>query len=174
MCYVNNYYVKLMLVACLLLVVGCDTTKDLNPSGKDKSIPVEQQAPDFTAQDTLGSSYTLSNELATADAVVLYFTMWCPICDSHMSHMRSSLNDDFPGVSFLIVDYVTGSIQASRSYQLANGYSDMIVLVDTEQSLLKTFDASMGTTVIIDSAGFVVLNEDYKDGQKVRTTLEEL
>ena len=125
-------------------------------------------------QDTLGNSYALSTELATADAVVLYFTMWCPICDSHASHMRSAIIPDFPQVRFLLVDYVTGSITASRSAQLSNGYASSTVLVDTDLSLFNLYQASMGTTVVIDSTGIVRMNEDYKDGVKLRAVLEAL
>jgi len=32
----------------------------------------------------------------------------------------------------------------------------------------------MGTTVVIDSAGIVNMNEDYKDGVKLRAVLGEL
>jgi peroxiredoxin len=167
-----------------LSVAGCQqVADDLSPSGSDKrpdvvagsmGTQVNQQSPDFAVQDTLGNSYALSTELASADAVVLYFTMWCPICDSHASHMRSTIMPDFPQVKFFLVDYVTGSITASRSAQLSNGYASSTVLVDVDQSLFDLYQASMGTTVVIDSTGIVRMNEDYKDGVKLRAVLEAL
>ncbi len=116
----------------------------------------------------------MRKKVSIFDGVVLYFTMWCPICDSHMGHIRSNLIDDFPNVSFLVVDYVTGSVSASRAAQLANGYASFTVLADSNQALFSTFNGSMGTTVVIDSSGTVKLNEDYKDGRKVRAVLEAL
>lgn len=176
--------VRAIAVGALLLVAGCqEITDDLSPSGTDRrpdvvagsmGTQVGQQSPDFAVQDTLGNSYALSTELATADAVVLYFTMWCPICDSHASHMRSAIIPDFPRVKFFLVDYVTGSITASRSAQLSNGYASSMVWVDVDQSLFGLYQASMGTTVVIDSAGIVKMNEDYKDGVKLRAVLDAL
>lgn len=177
-------YVKFALIACLFALVGCqDVTDDLNPTNEDQRPPVEagsegsavsQQAPDFTVTDSKSVNHTLSTELTQADGVLLYFTMWCPTCDSHMGHIRSNLVDDFPNVTFWVVDYVTGSVQASRAAQLANGYASFTVLVDADHNLFDTFGGSMGATVVIDSNGKVVLNEDYKDGSKVRSVLEAL
>ncbi len=176
--------VKLLALGTLLLLTGCgDTFDDLAPSGKDrrptveKNVPgsyVGQNAADFTLPDTLGENVNLATELADAKGVVLYFNMWCPICDSHMSHMRSYVVPDFPDVKFLIVDYVSGSVERSRSAQLSNGYAGFTVLVDTDGSVLNQFDATMGTTVVIDSAGIIRMNEDYKDGSKLYDTLEAL
>lgn len=182
------YYVKYWLPACLLLallnVTGCqDIADDLNPSSDDERPAVEagstgsqpnQLAAAFTAVDTKNNSHTLADVLAQTDGLVLYFTMWCPICDSHMGHIRSNLIGDFPNVSFLIVDYVTGSVSSSRAAQLANGYASFTVLADSDQALFSTFNGSMGTTVVIDSSGTVKLNEDYKDGRKVRAVLAAL
>ncbi len=165
----------LLATLVLLLLAGCgDTFDDLAPSGKDKRNLVEQNAADFTLPNTLGENVNLATELADAKGVVLYFNMWCPICDSHMSHMRSYVVPDFPDVKFLIVDYVSGSVERSRSAQLSNGYAGFTVLVDTDGSVLHQFDATMGTTVVIDSAGIIRMNEDYKDGSKLYATLEAL
>ncbi len=168
----------------LLGLSGCQgLSDDLSPEGSDQrpdvaagssGSQVSQLAPSFTAVDSLGATHTLAAELATVDGVVLYFTMWCPTCDSHMSHIRSSLMADFPNVTFLIVDYVTGSVVASRSAQLANGYASFTVLADTGLALYNDFDGGMAVTVVIDSAGIVQFNEDYKDGAKVRATLAAL
>ena len=177
-------YVKFYLLACLLIFAGCQQiTDDLNPSNDDErpevtagsiGSEVGQQAAGFAATDTLNNTHTLADELLAADAVLLYFTMWCPTCDSHMGHIRTNLVADFPNVTFLIVDYVTGSVAASRASQLANGYASFTVLADNDLTLFNTFKGSMGATVIIDSSGTILLNEDYKNGAKVRTVLEAL
>jgi peroxiredoxin len=168
----------------IVLLTACqEIGDDLTPSGADKrpavvagspGSQVGQQSPEFSVQDTLATTHTLSAELAASNGVVLYFTMWCPICDSHASHMRSAIIPDFPAVNFYLVDYVTGSVTASRSAQLSNGYGSSTVLVDVDQSLFNLYQASMGTTVVIDSSGIVRMNEDYKDGAKLRAVLEAL
>jgi len=174
----------LFALTLLLLLAGCQgVTDDLSPSGSDKRPAVQagsvgtrvgQLSPDFTADDTLYTPHALYTELTTADAVVLYFTMWCPICDSHSSHLRKYVVPDFPKVTFFLVDFVNGSVAAARDAQQRNGYDDFTVIADVNDSLETLYDASMGTTVVIDAGGIVRMNEDYKDGTKLRETLEAL
>jgi len=175
----------MVMLAAAFVIAGCSgVTDDLLPSGDDKrpvveagtiGIQVDQQSPDFSLFDTLGNSRGLYAELAVPrDAVVLYFNMWCPICDAHASHMRTYVMPNFPGVSFFLVDYVTGSISASRDSQLANGYADIETLVDAAQEVFDLYQASMGTTIVIDSTGIIRMKEDYKDGVKLTETLQAL
>jgi peroxiredoxin len=168
----------------VVLALGCgNVSDDLFPSGDDKrpsvvegstGTSVGQVSPDFTVQDSLANPVTLSTELNGSSGVVLYFTMWCPICDSHMSYIRSNIRPNFSSVQFFLVDYVTGTVSACRSAQISNGYTDFTVLVDTGQSLLDRYNATMGTTVVIDSFGVVQMNEDFKDGSKLIDVLESL
>ncbi len=175
----------LVLSGALSVLTGCDgLTDDLRPSGDDSRPSVEagtigtqvgQQSPDFSVLDTLGVSRGLYDELSTSTGVVLYFNMWCPICDAHASHMRNYVIPNFPTVKFFLVDYVTGSVAASRAAQLSNGFADIETLVDADQTLFDLYQASMGTTIVIDSAGNIVrMNEDYKDGVKLIEILQAL
>lgn len=168
---------RYLIVIMLVILTGCG---DLNPSSNDLQAPVDsgtigpgagQIAPDFSLFDTLGNPVTLSAELVAADGIVLYFTMWCPICDSHMSHMRAQVIPNFTNVKFFFVDYVSGTVELSRAAQDSNGYNDLTVLVDNTQDVLTLYTATMGTTVVIDNAGSVRMNEDYKDGAKLIETL---
>ncbi len=176
---------RLLMMLVLMLLAGCDNMRDdLIPSGKDKrpdivlgsvGPQVGQIAPDFTLDDTLYTPHTLSTELGSVRAVVLYFNMWCPICDTHANHMRQHIVPDFPDVRFFLIDYVSGSVPLSRSNQIASGYSDFTVLVPTIDGFIKRYQATMGTTVVIDASGQVVrMNEDYLDGNKLRATLDAL
>ena len=167
------------------MLSACDgMTDDMLPSGTDERPEVDtsimgtqvgQQSPDFAMFDTLGNSRGLYAELDVPnDSVVLYFNMWCPICDSHASHMRANVMPLFPDVSFFLVDYVSGTISVSRDAQLANGYGDIETLVDTGQVVFDMYGASMGTTVVIGNDRVVRMNEDYKDGVKLTETLQAL
>jgi len=176
---------RIALLGVSLGLSGCDgITDDLLPSGDDNRQTVEagtsgtqvgQISPDFSVLDTLGNSRGLYDELTRSTGVVLYFTMWCPICETHMSHMRAEVMPQFPTVQFFLVDFVSGSVAASRAAQVSNKYEDIDTLVDTNQALLSLYQASMGTTVVIDSAGNIVrMNEDYKDSVKLVETLQAL
>jgi peroxiredoxin len=172
----------------MLPLVACGgMMDDLKPSGDDNRPAVQQRtlgpavgqnAPDFTLSDTLGNSVMLSTAVTTTgvQGVVLYFTMWCPICDTHMSHMRSSEIPGFPNVRFFAVDYVSGSVADARNAEVSNGYAEsgFTVLADTHQSVLGSYQATMGTTVVVDTAGIIRMNEDYKDGARLLVVLEGL
>lgn len=175
---------RYLLIILALAVTACD---DLYPSGEDKRAPVDtstigasvgQIAPDFDLSDTEGNMVTMSTELFNNDAIVLYFTMWCPICDAHMSHMRAQVIPNYPNVKFFIVDYVSGTVELSLLAQQENGYTDLTVLVNNiPQDVLSLYEATMGTTVVIENAGshgIVRMNEDYKDSVKLTTTLDAL
>ena len=181
------------LIATVLFLVtliglsGCDgISDDLLPSGEDKRPDVEagtigtqvgQQSPDFALSDTLGNSRGLYDELTKpgVTGVVLYYTMWCPICEVHMKDLRKNVVPSFPTVKFFLVDYVSGSISLSLATQQAYGYTSIDTLVDTDQAVLDLYQATMGTTVVINSDGNIVeMNEDYKDGVKLTETLQAL
>ncbi len=138
----------LLLVAPLILTACDGMVDDLNPSGEDKrpvvvegspGTQVKQLTPDFFLDDTLSVNRGLYNELdtpASTTGVVLYFTMWCPICDSHASHMRTFVMPNFPDVQFFLVDYVTGSVANARTAQVDNGYTNIDTLADVSRKCL--------------------------------------
>jgi hypothetical protein len=73
-----------------------------------------------------------------------------------------------------MIDYVSASVSQSRSSQLANGYAGLQLLVDSNQSLLKQFDATMATVVVISDQNKILLNEDYKNGARLIDILDNL
>jgi peroxiredoxin len=176
------------LLITVFLLGGCgNMMNDLYPSGDNKVPPampgtigpaVGQNAPDFTLSDTLGNSVTLSSVVTSTGVrgVVLYFTMWCPVCDTHMSAMRSGFIPQNPDVRFFAVDYVSGSVSAARASEIANGYdgSGFTVLADTQQTVLANYQATMGSTVVVDKSGVIRMNEDFKDGTRLQAALAAL
>jgi len=159
---------------------------DLLPSGSDERTVVlpgstgsstNQNAPDFSISTTLGTTFTLSTNIASHRGVVLYFMMWgCPTCDSHLSYIRTSVLPSHPDVLFCAVDYVSGTVADSRGQEVANGYdgSGITFLADTSQTALNLYSGTMATTVVIDKNGVVQMNEDMKDGSKLLSTLAAL
>ncbi len=174
---------KVTICFILLFLLGCGSVKDdLLPSGSDKRAAIQQgttgpvagqNAPDFMVSDTLGNRVTLSAVLSSHRGVVLYFTMWCPICDSQMSLIRDDLIPKYPDVLFFAVDYVSGSVSAARNAEVSSGYagSGFVVLADTTQAILNGYNGTMGTTVVIDKNGIVRMNENFKNGAKLQSVL---
>lgn len=174
------FFKMFALLLLFAMIAGCGD--NLLPSSEDKRPvvvagstggSVTQKSPDFTVSDINGTSVTLSSSLTGKKGAVFYFTMWCPICDSHISNMRLSIVPEFPDVNFFLVDYVSGSVSAASA---ANGYTGgtFTILADTSHSLFNIFQATMGTTVVIDNSGVVKMNEDYRDGTKLRATVSAL
>ena len=170
-----------VLVVILLALAGCGD--NLMPSGEDRRLRVEagstgsavgQKAADFLLPDTTGTTLSLTSALTGKKAAVFYFTMWCPICDSHMSHLRTNIMPAFPGSSFFLVDYVSGSAVNAAASASASGYSGMVTLADTGHTLLSSFQATMGTTVVVDNGGIIRMNEDYRDGSRLQAVLTAL
>jgi len=180
----DRNYLLLLILSLMIAAVSCgDITDDLFPSSKDKRPSVEagtigpavgQNAPDFTVPDTNGDIVTLASAIADRKGAVFYFTMWCPICDSHMSHMMNATVPLYPDVRFFAVDYVSATIADARNAQIANGYAALRVLADIDHELMQGYKGTMGTTVVIDSAGIVKMNEDYRDGSNLQAVLAGL
>ncbi len=189
------YCVKRWLTAGLMVWIavalsGCDMEEDLLASDEDRRPDVVagsvghmpgQVVADFSVSDSRGNLFTLSDHLAggsePADVVVLYFTMWCPICLGHSDHIYNQVMPQFRTrgtVVYALVDYVSGSVSASRASEVANGYagSDFITLVDADLKLLDQFNGAMGTVVVIDSDATILLNEDYRTGAALVETLD--
>lgn len=179
------------LLICIFLYACGDIADDLNPSDDDNREDIVpgssgtlpgQVVANFVIDDSLGNDFRLADHLSggsdPADVVMLYFTMWCPVCLSHSDHIFSRVIPAFAGrgkVIYGLVDYVSGSVDATRATEIANGYSnsDFTTLADINQNLLNRFNASMGTVVLIDGDGTVLLNEDYRNGSRLMEMLEQ-
>ena len=191
MSYVKTVKQTLGLILMLAGLSACDIQDDLIPSNSDKRSNVTigsaghlpgQIAADFTIKDSLDNDFILSDYLEggskPADLVVLYYTMWCPICLSHTDHMYNNVLPQFRDrgtVVYGLVDYVSGSVSATRAAEQANGYagSNFTILSDEKQALLKQFNGAMGIVVIIDSDGTILLNEDYRNGSSMIEILDQ-
>jgi len=178
-------FLRLLLLVLIFHLSACaDLLDDINPSDSDRRGDFDattigyhpgETAADFASFDTLNETVVMSAELVGSDAIVLYFTMWCPVCDSHMTHMRKNTIPNYPDVKFYFVDYVSGMISVARAAQLSNGYGNSNVLVDDiNHTMTNLYNATMGTTIVIDNTSIVQMNEDYKDGRKLQEVLDAL
>lgn len=185
--------IKYFLIITTALLGACgNLADDLKPSGEDLRSTItanstgalpSQKAADFSAPQTTGGQFVLSDYLAggasAADAVVLYFSMWCPICLAHTDHMLYTIMPQFQqrgNVRFVLVDYVSGSIQATTNSEAVNGYqgSAFTVIADESGSLMKQFNGAMGKTIVIDSSGSIQMNEDFRSGDHLISILNTL
>ena len=178
-----NKSVRFWLLSISLLLSACnDITKDLLPSSTDARTAVVkgtlggevgQIIEDFSLLTTEGNVLSKDALLAAGQPLVLYFTMWCPVCDAHMSDYKSQIAPDFPGVHLVMVDFVSGNVENAYSSQISAGYRNETVIVD-DGTLESALYGSMGTTVVIGLDGVIRMNEDYKTGNRLRSVLEVL
>jgi peroxiredoxin len=171
------------LLALLVLLSGCGVSGDLLPSGADRRpavVPgsvgpaVGQVAPDFTLPDLAGNPVSLHATLASARGAVLYFTMWCPICDAHMSDLRSNALPAFPAIPVFVIDYVSGSVAGARASQAASGWDvpGFTYLADLDASVERFYGAPMAV-VVVGGDRVVRMNGEYS-WPRLKAVLEAL
>lgn len=191
------YYVNVIRTLLISVIICCgavscdDLTSDLVPSSTDKRATViagttgyrpGQLVADFTIKDSFNNDFILSDHLTggsqPADVIVLYFTMWCPICLSHSDHIYNTIMPQFNTrgtVIYGLIDYVSGSVSATRAAEVANGFgnSDFVTLADSGQMLFNQLNGAMGSVVVIDNDGTILLNEDFRNGTALQTILDQ-
>jgi len=170
-------------LAMALALSGCGgMADDLFPSGKDLSggtvgttgPAANQTAPDFTLAAAAGGEVTLSGALAGSRGAVLYFTMWCDVCDRHMSDMERELFAAFPDVRFLALDYVSGSAADAAMSELNAGWADrgFVTLADVGAVQARFFKTYMAV-VVVDRDRMVRYRGEYTSAD-VRAALEAM
>ena len=182
-----------IMVSLTLLLSACgDMVDDLKPSGEDlrttitansTGSQVGQKSVDITAPNTDGTTFLLSDYLAggtqASDAVVFYFTMWCPICLSHTDHMLYNVIPQFQSrgkTTYVLVDYVSGSIAATQVSESVNGYNGSVftTIADENQAILSQLEGAMGKVIVIDGNGIIQMSEDYKTGANLSAALDKI
>ena len=177
------FYVKTIQKLLLLLIIGftlsaCDIEDDLHPSSNDQS--TQGIAADFTVKDIYNNDFVLYDHLtigtntSPADAVVLYFTMYCPVCTADTAHIFNTVMPQFSTrgtVTYVLVDYLSGSVSTAYDYALANGVvnPDFTVLADIDNIIENQFSGAMGITVVIASDGTVLMHEEYNSNNLIDT-----
>lgn len=166
----------IVLGSLAFLIAGCQ--EDLLPSNDqletNSKAEVGSTLEDLSFFLSTHENQNLSDRLQQSDAVVLYFTMWCPVCDSHMSHIRRNFRDEFPNVDFIFVDYVSGSINASLGAQRSSGYTDFDVIADFDDTLQNRLGGTMAITLVIDKNFTIRMNEEFKTGSHLMDVLHQL
>ena len=181
-----------VLLILLITINGCGgATDDLLPSSEDKR-PLEitgqiggmvgNTSPELSLTTTDNVNFTLSDYLLggvnEAEAVVLYFTMWCPICSAHMDHIQFGIMPEFTSnqIVYLAVDYLSDSTSLTARSQQDAGFNTTkwLATADPDQTLTEIFNGTMATTVVIDPDGKVRMNEDFRTGENLQLILREL
>ncbi len=184
-----------LLVSLLMLALGgCGMGDDLLPSDSDLRavsgggayLPGEpvgeatRAAPLETVDGAVVRLDELLNDpLEPPRAVVLYFTMWCPICLAHTDHLYNQVLPRHASepVRFLVVDYVSGSWVDMRGAAQANGYlgaAGLEIVRDAEGVLFDRLHGAMGQVVVVDGEGVIRMNASYRDGGELEAVLDRL
>lgn len=161
---------------CCLTLTACQ--EDMLPSGDDNRNAETEQVgktiDDVSFTLSTGEIDSLNNRLQRYDAVVLYFTMWCPVCTEHMISISRSYQQNYPNVDFMFVDYLTRSVSQTRNTQLSQGWDGFDTISDANNALEDLFNGTMAITVVIDKNSIVQMNEEFKNGVRLSETLDAL
>lgn len=161
----KNFSLILMIIFSLMhcsnLLPDDDDLRSKNSSG---ILAVGQTAPEFALPTSDGGTLTLASSLAGKNGVVIYFTMWCPVCTSHTDEVVQAIMPSFPNSRYVLVDYVSSSIAEAAMLKNYGGYdpTGIVVALDKAQTFMNSYGATMAYVVIIDSAGKIRMNEVYK------------
>ncbi|MES0490558.1 MAG: redoxin family protein [Leptospirales bacterium] len=184
MSYVNKILTFTFVI--LLSVSGSrcsNLTDDLFPSSEDLSDTqttsydgdVGNIVDDLSFVDSDGISRNFSDYIPAQSGIVLYFTMWCAICTSHTDHIINNIEPFYANVTFLVVDYVSGSVSNTKTSAIATGINGKITVIsDKNDTLADYFGGLMSKTVLIDANGEVLLNEDFRNGARLENLLNTL
>ena len=156
---------------------------DLAPSSEDfrgsetASYPgvVGALAGDYALNVASGNNTTLHTETAASAGVVLYFTMWCSVCDSHTTHIINTLKPKYPNIRFFLVDYVSSSMTNTQDYIVYYGLGGSIeVIGDFSHELTRYFGGTMSSTIVIGPDNRVRFNESFQNGSRLDQILSTM
>ena len=177
--FIKPFLMKSLLInlVTLMFLTGCQ--EDLFPESQAQPNgpgQVGETVSDFNSELNSGDEFQLNQRLAdtNADAVVFYFTMWCTVCDSHVSVIKNSILPNYTNVEFILVDYVSSSNSYSRASQQSSGFTDFDTIVDKGNQLEDALSATMGSIVVIDKNSVVQLNEYFNNSQNLIQVLNQL
>ncbi|NVK36502.1 MAG: redoxin domain-containing protein [Gammaproteobacteria bacterium] len=172
----STNFTLILLFTSMIFLSGCE--EDLMPSNDPIHHGISSKEgeviDDLSFAFTNDYSDTLSNRLTAHDGVILYFTMWCPVCDSHMSQLRSRIQTQYPDVDIIFVDYISKSVAYAKDAQQALGYTDFPVAADVNDTLENYFNGTMATTVIIDKNFVVRFHQVFKTSDEIIGVLNTL
>jgi peroxiredoxin len=119
-----------------------------------------EYAPDFTLQCTDGTTFTLSDCLATNVVILNFFTTWCGPCKSEMdefTYLRKSMEGK-PAV-FLAID--VGEDRMSVKQFLNENDINLPVGIDKDKIIAGKYRLeAFPTTVVISPQGRILLYEE--------------
>ena len=117
-----------------------------------------QPFPDFTATDTEGNIFTLSEALQTHDAAVInIWATWCPPCEQEFPDMNQVYAEYQDRVAFIALSgEPADTIQKIRDYRASHGI-DFPMARDEGKALCEYIQISgFPTTVVVDRFGNAV------------------
>lgn len=132
------------------------------------SEPEKIEAPDFTVENSDGSSVKLS-DMKGKPVVLNFWASWCPPCKAEMPEFDKVYAELGSEVTFMMVDLTDGQRETKEkgaAYVLEQGFS-FPVYYDIKQEAAYTYGIrSIPTTIFIDSGGYIVTGAEGQIDEK--------
>lgn len=141
---------KKALILALLALVLC-----LGAAMAEETDILGQPFPDFTAVDTDGNAFTLSEALQDHEAVLVnIWATWCPPCEAEMPYLNEAYAQYGDRVAFIALSCdAEDTAEKIEAYRQAHGLD--FPMGQDEGALLYQYlgDAGIPTTAIVDRFG---------------------
>lgn len=129
------------------------------------ALKLGEQAPDFTAQASLGGKvfqFQLSAALKQGP-VVLYFypAAFTPGCTVE-AHNFAEATDQFQALGATVIGVSNDTIETLNKFSVSECRSKFAVAADTSQSIMKSYDAVLGMVTAYASRTSYVITPDGK------------
>ena len=138
----------LFLLALAVLFLG-------TAAAESESTILGKPFPDFTAADTLGNTFTLSEALKDHDAVLLnIWATWCPPCESEFPDLSEAYEKYGDRVAFIALSCEgSDTLEVIEEYRVTHGIPFAMGRDEGGELSDYTQAAGIPTTVIIDRFG---------------------
>jgi peroxiredoxin len=161
------------LLALSLGAIGCGGAPGAPaaaPSGSDDVSPGGTVAPDFTARDTNGKTFRLSDYLGKKVVLLDFWSTFCEPCKAEFPHLRALYQDHKDGGLLVVGIAMDGPESVAEVPSFVKRYSvDFPVVLDEDSHIASLYDPkkSMPLSVLIAKSGRIALvREGYNPGDE--------
>ena len=162
----KKLFIILLLLSLSLATLGFSFAEDI----------LGQTFPDFTATDTEGNTFTLSDALKDHEAVLVnIWASWCPPCEAEFPDLTEAYEAYKDSVAFIALSCEPDdTLEVIEEYRQSHGITFPMGRDEGQEIILYTGSNGIPTTVIVDrfgNAGFFQIGM-FESAERVKEVLD--
>lgn len=135
-----------------------------------------QPFPDFTATDTEGNTFTLSEALRDHEAVLVnLWASWCPPCEAEFPDLTEAYEEYRDRVAFIALSCEPDdTLEVIAEYRRSHGITFPMGRDEDQEILMYTESDGIPTTVVVDrfgNAAFFRIGM-FEDAEMIKSVLD--